>query len=113
MLFRIEGKISEIIPKGEFFASMIVKKRVRGMINPIVFELKGEPFRMVCKRKEMREGDKVRIWFVPVCRKYNDRYYTNLSIEKIELLDVANKNLFNHNEDIIDEDTGEVIYERP
>jgi hypothetical protein len=114
MLFRIEGKISEIIPKGEFFASIIVKKRVRGMISPIVFDLRGEPFRKIVKTKEIQEGDKVRIWFVPVCRKYNDRYYTNLTIEKIELLITANQNLFsNHNGDIIDTETGEVFYEQP
>jgi hypothetical protein len=109
MLIRTEGKISQIIPKTDYFGSIMIRKRIKGMIQPVVFEIKGEPFRMIVTRKEIKEGDKVRIWFTPICRKHNDRYYTNLSVEKIELMETAMNNLFTHNDETIDLETGEII----
>ena len=111
MLIKTEGKIYQIIRDGEHYGSLIMKKRIKGMIQPLIFSIKGDAFRSLVVRKDMREGDKVRIWFVPVCRKYKDRYYTNLSVEKIELMDVANTNLFTQGNEIIDIETGEVINE--
>lgn len=113
MLLHTQGRISEIIPTGEYFGNLLMKKRVKGMIQPIVFEIKGGHFRACTSGKEFREGDKVRIWFVPICRKYNNRYYTNLSVEKIELIERPAKNLFWNDDDdddeIVDTDTGEVL----
>ena len=110
MLLHTQGRIFEIKANGEFFGSLIIKKRVRGMIQPIVFEIKGAAFRACTSQKEFREGDKVKTWFVPICRKYNDKYYTNLSIEKIELIERPAKNLFfDDDDDMVDTDTGEVI----
>lgn len=113
MLIKTEGKIYQIIREGEYYGSLVMKKRIKGMIQPLVFSIKGDAFRALVVRKEMKEGDKVRIWFVPVCRKHNDRYYTNLSIEKIELMDIAHNNLFtNKDNEIIDTETGEIINEQ-
>ena len=109
MLIITEGKIYQIIREGEYYGSLVMKKRIKGMIQPLVFSIKGDMFRSLVVRKDMREGDKVRIWFVPVCRKHNERYYTNLSIEKIELIDVAHNNLFTQDNEIIDTETGEII----
>lgn len=109
MLIKTEGKIYQIIRDGEYFGSLVMKKRIKGMIQPLVFSIRGDAFKSLVVKKEMREGDKVRIWFVPVCRKHNDRYYTNLSIEKIELIDIAHSNLFTQDNEVIDTDTGEII----
>lgn len=109
MLLHTMGKICEIKPTGEYFGSLIIKKRVRGMIQPVVFDIKGHLFRACTKEGQFKEGDKVKIWFVPVCRKHNDRYYTNLSAEKIELIEKHIQNLFTPEEDFIDEDTGEIF----
>jgi len=107
MLLKTEGKICEIKAKSDFFGSLIIKKRVRGMIQPIVFDLKGDIFRECVNKRIYKEGDKVRIWFVPVCKKHNERYYTNLLIEKMELLDTTPSNLFNYAN--VDTETGEII----
>lgn len=112
MLLHTQGRISEIIANGEYFGTLIIKKRVRGIIQPVVFALAGSHFRACAINKDFREGDKVKLWFVPVCRKHNDRYYTNLSIEKIELIERPAKNLFWNDEDdeeeIVDTETGEI-----
>ena len=56
------------------------------------------------------EGDKVRIWFVPICKKHNERYYTNLVIEKMEVIEKNPKSLFNWKDSYeVEEDTGDVI----
>jgi len=107
MLLKTEGKICEIKVKSDFFGSLIIKKRVRGMIQPVVFEMKGDIFRDCVKKSNYKEGDKVRIWFVPICKKHNDRYYTNLQIEKMELLETTATNLFNYAN--VDTETGEII----
>jgi hypothetical protein len=110
MLIRAEGRIYQIVTDNDYFGTLIMKKRIRGMIMPLAFSLKGELKRMCCDKHEMAEGDKVRIWFVPVCKKHNDRYYTNLVIEKMEVLEKSPKNLLNWKENYeVDEDTGEVV----
>jgi hypothetical protein len=109
MLLNTEGRINEIKPTGEYFGTLIMKKRVRGMIQPVVFDLRGHYFKACTNGGQFKEGDKVKIWFVPVCRKHNERYYTNLSIEKIELIERPLNNLFNQPEEYVDEETGEII----
>jgi hypothetical protein len=114
MIIKAEGKISEIICDNEYFATLIMKKKVRGMIMPVVFSLRGEWRRGCCDTKIYQEGDKVRIWFVPICKKSNNRYFTNLVIEKMEILEKNQNNLFGQNtiesdDGMIDTDTGELI----
>jgi hypothetical protein len=110
MLIRAEGRIYQVIAENDYFGMLIMKKRIKGMIVPLAFSLKGEFKRICCDKKEMTEGDKVRIWFVPVCRKHNEKYYTNLVIEKMEILEKNAKNLLNWKDSYeVDEDTGEVI----
>lgn len=104
MLLRTEGRISEIIRGSEYYGTVVIKKRVRGMVAPVVFSIKGESYKKLIHHKEMREGDRVRIWFSPVCRKHNERYFTDLSVDKIELLETDVKNLFT-----VDEETGEIL----
>jgi hypothetical protein len=111
MLIKTEGKIYQIIRESEYFGCLVMKKRIKGMIQPLVFSIKGDVFRSLVVKREMREGDRVRIWFVPVCRKHKERYYTNLSIEKIELMDMASTNLFTQNNETIDIETGEITNE--
>lgn len=109
MLLHTQGRISEIKPTGEYFGTLVMKKRVRGIVQPVVFDLKGAYFRACTKDGQFKEGDKVKVWFVPVCRKHNERYYTNLSVEKMELIERPPHNLFLHDGDMVDEDTGEII----
>jgi hypothetical protein len=106
MLLKTEGKISEIKVKSDFFGSIIIKKRVRGLIQPVVFEIKGDIYKKCVRDKYYREGDKVRIWFVPICKKFNDKYFTNLHIEKMDLLENSPSNLFNQ---MVDTETGEIF----
>ena len=108
MLLKTEGKISEIKATSEYFGSIIIRKRIRGLIQPVVFEIKGEPFRDCVKHKYFKEGDKVRIWFVPSCRKHNDRYYTNLIVEKMEIIESNPLNLFTEY-GMVDIETGETL----
>ena len=108
MLLKTEGKICEIKAKTEFFGSIIIRKRIKGMIQPVVFEIKGEQFRDCVKHKHFKEGDKVRIWFVPSCRKHNERYYTNLIVEKMEIIESNPLNLFTE-QGMVDTETGEIF----
>lgn len=108
MLLCTDARINEVLVKTEYYGSLIVKKRIRGIIQPLVFELKGDIYRSLKSQKDYKEGDKIRIWFVPICRKHNDRYYTNLSVEKIQLLEKGKNNLFNQDGSWVDTDTGEV-----
>ena len=117
MLIKTEGKIAELICENDFFATLVMKKRVRGMIMPLVFTLKGEWKRACCDKNIFQEGDKIRIWFVPICKKANNnKYFTNLVIEKMEILEKGKHNLFGYPESaieiegmIIDEETGEIL----
>ena len=110
MLIKAEGRIYQIASEGDYFGTLVMKKRIRGMIMPLAFSLKGEWKRACCDKKEIAEGDKVRIWFVPICKKHNERYYTNLVIEKMEVLEKNPNNLFNWKDSYeVDEDTGDVV----
>lgn len=110
MLIRAEGKIFQIVSDTEFYGTLVMKKRIRGMIMPLAFSLKGEWKKACCDNNEIKEGDKVRIWFVPLCKKYNERYYTNLVIEKMEVLEKNPHDLFTWKDNYeVDEETGGVI----
>ncbi len=109
MLLCTDGRISEILVRGEYFGSLLIKKRIRGIIQPIVFDIKGDVFRSLKNQTEYQEGDKIRIWFVPICRKHNDRYYTNLAVEKVQMLEKGKNNLFRQGADLVDTETGEVF----
>lgn len=77
-LFKLTGVIIGYENGGNGFGSLIVMKGS----NKYAFSIHEDRYKEL---KQIPVGKKITFWFKIICKEYNDKWFTNLSIVKHEL----------------------------
>jgi hypothetical protein len=113
----ISGRIFHINHLNDKVIQVVLRKKINGKQTPIAFAVLGYWKDIVLNDLKLKPKDKIRATVVLKSNLYKGKYYTDVTLKNIELLQEKIKEDNNSNElqlqhmddYIVDEETGEIL----